>query len=140
MKHPMIERDVRQPDSCHNRRAIVHGTIRIGKRFLGKTAVDAHNEAKEFRTMSQNRSEAGLAVVGRLSEGYIILCKHNGDEYSFLVKSLGISVECPHCGATRCGPELAADSYFETTAANDDGSAASVRARPRTRIERAAAE
>jgi hypothetical protein len=135
----MVEQGVRQPDSCHNRHAIVHGTIRIGKRFLGKTAVDAHNEAKEFRTMSENRSEPGLAVVGRLPEGYIILCNHNGDEYSFLVRSLGISVECPHCGATRCGPELAADSYFET-AANDDGSAASVRARPRARIERAAAE
>lgn len=90
--------------------------------------------------MSQNRSEPGLAVVGRLPEGYIILCNHNGDQYSFLVKSLGISVECPHCGATRCGPDLAADSYFETSAANDDASPTSVRARPRARIERVAAE
>lgn len=90
--------------------------------------------------MSQNRTEAGLAVVGRLPEGYIILCKHNGDEYSFLVKSLGISVECPHCGATRCGPELAADSYFETPTANDDESPVVLRARPRARIERLAAE
>jgi hypothetical protein len=23
------------------------------------------------------------------------------------VKSLGISVECPHCGVTRCGADLA---------------------------------
>ena len=28
------------------------------------------------------------------------------------MKSLGISVECPHCGATRCGPDLAAESYL----------------------------
>jgi hypothetical protein len=90
--------------------------------------------------MSQNTTEAGLAVVGRLPEGYIILCNHKGDEYSFLVKSLGISVECPHCGATRCGPELAADSYLETPIANDDDSAADFDARPRARIERVAAE
>ena len=86
--------------------------------------------------MSQNRSEAGLAVVGRLPEGYIILCKHNGDEYSFLVRSLGISVECPHCGTTRCGPDLAAESYLETMTMGDDGFGA----RTPMRIERLAAE
>ena len=63
--------------------------------------------------MIEDRSDAGLTVVGRLPEGYIILCSQNGDEYSFLVKSLGISVECPHCGATRCGPELAAENYLD---------------------------
>jgi hypothetical protein len=61
--------------------------------------------------MSEDRNDAGLTVIGRLPEGYIILCSQNGDEYSFLVKSLGISVECPHCGATRCGPDLAAECY-----------------------------
>ena len=63
--------------------------------------------------MIEDRSDAGLTVIGRLPEGYIILCSQNGDEYSFLVKSLGISVECPHCGATRCGPELAAENYLD---------------------------
>lgn len=84
--------------------------------------------------MNQKRTEAGLSVVGRLPEGYIILCKHNGDEYSFLVKSLGISVECPHCGATRCGPELAAQSYLEC--AEGSGRVA----RPPLHMERLAAE
>jgi hypothetical protein len=46
-----------------------------------------------------------------LSEGYVILCRLKGDEYSFLTKTLGISVECPHCGATRHGVELAQE-YF----------------------------
>jgi hypothetical protein len=66
---------------------------------------------EDSNSMIADRSDAGLTVVGRLPEGYIILCSQNGDEYSFLVKSLGISVECPHCGATRCGPELAAENY-----------------------------
>jgi len=61
--------------------------------------------------MHEDRTDARLTVVGRLPEGYIVLCSENGEEYSFLVKSLGISVECPHCGATRCGPDLAAESY-----------------------------
>ncbi len=63
--------------------------------------------------MNEDRTDTRLSVVGRLPEGYVILCSQNGDEYSFLVKSLGISVECPHCGATRCGPELAAENYLE---------------------------
>jgi hypothetical protein len=86
--------------------------------------------------MSEHQTETGLAVIGRLPEGYIVLCKQNGDEYSFLVKTLGISVECPHCGATRCGPELAAESYFETTTMDD----AAFGVRPPPRIERLAAE
>jgi hypothetical protein len=46
----------------------------------------------------------GWLVAGLVTEGYVILCSQNGDEYSFLVKSLGISVECPHCGATDAAP------------------------------------
>ncbi|HUL05836.1 MAG TPA: hypothetical protein VLV76_05850 [Candidatus Acidoferrum sp.] len=72
--------------------------------------------------MKDDRIDARLSVVGRLPEGYVILCSQNGDEYSFLVKSLGISVECPHCGTTRCGPELAAESYGDARPADDDES------------------
>jgi hypothetical protein len=70
------------------------------------------NGGKDFIEMNEDRIDNRLAVIGRLPEGYIILCSQAGDEYSFLVKSLGISVECPHCGATRCGPELAAENYL----------------------------
>jgi hypothetical protein len=67
---------------------------------------------------NEERTEARLSIVGRLPEGYIVLCRQDGEEYSFLVKALGISVECPHCGATRCGPELAAESYLESANGN----------------------
>jgi hypothetical protein len=52
-----------------------------------------------------------LSIAGKLLEGYVILCSSDGDEYSFLAKILGISVECPHCGATRSSVELAQE-YF----------------------------
>jgi len=80
------------------------------------------SEERITLTMNEDRTDARLTVVGRLPEGYVVLCSQNGDEYSFLVKSLGISVECPHCGATRCGPELAAENYGEPQTADDDGS------------------
>ncbi len=67
---------------------------------------------------NEERTEARLTVVGRLPEGYIVLCRQDDEEYSFLVKALEISVECPHCGATRCGPELAAENYLETANGN----------------------
>jgi hypothetical protein len=58
-----------------------------------------------------DEAAAPLTVVGKLPQGYIILCGHHGDDYAFLVRSLGISVECPHCGATRCGPEMAQEYH-----------------------------
>jgi hypothetical protein len=42
--------------------------------------------------MKSNKASARLSVVGKLPEGYVILCRLNGDEYSFLTKTLGISV------------------------------------------------
>jgi hypothetical protein len=61
--------------------------------------------------MKNDHSSARLSIAGKLSEGYVILCRNGGDEYSFLTKTLGPSVECPHCGATRHGVELAQE-YF----------------------------
>lgn len=63
------------------------------------------------------RSASRLTVAGKLPEGYVILCNLDGDEYSFLVRLLGISVECPHCGVTRCGTELAEEYYLAKHAA-----------------------
>jgi hypothetical protein len=54
---------------------------------------------------------ARLSVAGKLPGGYVILCRTSGAEYNFLAKTLGISVECPHCGATRGGADLAQE-YF----------------------------
>jgi hypothetical protein len=62
--------------------------------------------------MKNSRTSGSLSVVGKLPEGYVILCRLNGDEYSFLAKALGISVECPHSGATRGGTDLAQEYYL----------------------------
>jgi hypothetical protein len=61
--------------------------------------------------MLNDQSSARLSIVGKLPGGYVILCRSGGDEYSFLARTLGLSVECPHCGATRYGVELAQE-YF----------------------------
>jgi hypothetical protein len=67
--------------------------------------------------MKSNKAPARLSVVGKLPEGYIVLCELDGGEHSFLAKSLGISVECPHCGTTRCGAELAQEYFLGRSAA-----------------------
>jgi hypothetical protein len=61
--------------------------------------------------MNRDKETGHLTVVGKLPEGYIILCELNGDEHSFLARNLGVSVECPHCGATCCSADLAQE-YF----------------------------
>jgi hypothetical protein len=66
---------------------------------------------RDVATMRKDGAVTHLTVVGKLPEGYIILCDVDGDEHSFLARSLGVSVECPHCGATRCSVELAQE-YF----------------------------
>lgn len=52
-----------------------------------------------------------LTLVGKVPEGHVILCGRSGDEHTFLIRSLGISVECPHCGAVRAGVDLAVEAY-----------------------------
>jgi hypothetical protein len=71
--------------------------------------------------MRDKRTAAPLTVVGKLPQGYIILCRHNGDDYAFLVRSLGISVECPHCGVTRCGAEMAQEYHVGPRRPSDRG-------------------
>jgi hypothetical protein len=68
-----------------------------------------------------NRTAAPLTVVGKLPQGYIILCRHDGADYAFLVRSLGISVECPHCGATRCGVDMAQEYHADPRGSGDRG-------------------
>jgi hypothetical protein len=71
--------------------------------------------------MRNNRTAAPLTVVGKLPQGYIILCCRHGDDYAFLVRSLGISVECPHCGMTRCGVEMAQEYHADRRSTADRG-------------------
>lgn len=53
-----------------------------------------------------------LSIEGKLPEGYVILCSRSGDEFSFLVRNLGLSVECPHCGTTVGSTDLALQYYL----------------------------
>jgi hypothetical protein len=60
------------------------------------------------------RPQRRLTLAGRVPQGHIILCAcDDADEHTFLVKSLGISVECPQCGTTRAGVDLAVEAYPE---------------------------
>lgn len=58
-----------------------------------------------------------LTLAGKVPEGHVILCGRPGDEHTFLIRSLGVSVECPHCGAVRAGVDLAVEAYPETAVA-----------------------
>lgn len=60
-----------------------------------------------------DRVTTRLTLAGKVPEGHVILCGRPGDEHTFLAKSLGISVECPHCGAVRAGVDLAVEAYPE---------------------------
>jgi len=53
-----------------------------------------------------------MSIEGRLPQGYVVLCSGNGSEYTFLQRTLGLSVECPHCGATSEGATLALQFYL----------------------------
>jgi len=53
-----------------------------------------------------------LTIEGQIPEGYVVLCRSRGGDFSFLVRNLGLSVECPHCGATAHSAELAMEYYL----------------------------
>lgn len=48
-----------------------------------------------------------MRLDARLPEGNI----GHGDEHSFLVRRLGLSVECPRCGQVALSVDLIADFY-----------------------------
>jgi hypothetical protein len=52
-----------------------------------------------------------MRLDARLPEGNIILCAGHGDEHSFLVRRLGLSVECPKCGQIALSANLIGDFY-----------------------------
>jgi len=49
---------------------------------------------------------------GKLPEGYVVICAPNGEPHSFVVRRLGVSVECPQCGRTALSANLIA-AYYE---------------------------
>lgn len=48
----------------------------------------------------------------RLPGGFVIVCADDRAEHSFLLRRLGPSIECPHCGRTALSSRLI-DAYYE---------------------------
>src|SRR5262245_40993466 len=65
------------------------------------------NSGASMATRSRSEMTKHLSIEGKLPEGYVIVCNRRGDEFSFLVRNLGLSVECPHCGTTVESTDLA---------------------------------
>lgn len=52
-------------------------------------------------------------VSKRPGGGYVVGCVcDDEDVHEFRVKNLGVSVECPNCGATAIGTELLTEYHF----------------------------
>lgn len=57
------------------------------------------------------RGRASMRLIARLSMGNVMLCVGNGNQHSFLVHRLGLSVECQTCGQIALSVDLLADFY-----------------------------
>jgi len=57
-------------------------------------------------------ASAPMYLDDRIPEGYVVICTGDGLEHSFVVRGLGLSVECPKCGRTALSPKLL-DAYYE---------------------------
>jgi hypothetical protein len=62
-------------------------------------------------TEKSTRGRVSMCLDARLPEGNVILCTGHGDEHSFLVRRLGLSVECPKCGRIALSVDLIAEFY-----------------------------
>lgn len=55
-----------------------------------------------------------MRIDGRLPEGLVVLCPRC--DVAFLVPRLGLSVECPTCGATELGTDLMTEFLLRNAA------------------------
>jgi hypothetical protein len=76
--------------------------------FNAKTSI--WEEAMSI-TDESARGRKSMHLDARLPEGNVILCTGHGDEHSFLVRRLGLSVECPNCGQIALSVNLIVDFY-----------------------------
>ncbi len=53
-----------------------------------------------------------MRVDGKISAGYAIVCNCGA---AFAVERLGDAVECPECGHTKLGVDIAAEYYLDTS-------------------------
>jgi hypothetical protein len=54
---------------------------------------------------------ASMYLDTRIPEGQVVVCTCAGEEHSFMVARLGVSVECPTCGRTALSANLIDDYY-----------------------------
>jgi hypothetical protein len=52
-----------------------------------------------------------MYLDGRLPEGHVVICAPSCEPHSFLVRRLGVSVECPQCGRTALSADLIVAYY-----------------------------
>ena len=71
-------------------------------------------------------------VSKRPGGGYVIGCICDEDDvHEFRVKKLGLSVECPNCGATAIGTELLTAFHLQGAPESGASAAATVAGGPR---------
>src|SRR5262245_21724482 len=80
------------------------------------------------------RGRVTMRLDARLPQGSIIICTGTGDEHSFLVHRLGLSVECPTCGQIGLSVDLVADCYKRQMEASSDRTTVGTEA-PSARLE-----
>src|SRR5262245_55258247 len=59
-------------------------------------------------------STSPIYLDDHLPDGYVFVCSHTGSEYSFILRRLGPSIECPRCDHTALSAELL-DAYYKRT-------------------------
>ncbi|MGF1609010.1 MAG: hypothetical protein ACFCUQ_06415 [Kiloniellales bacterium] len=50
-----------------------------------------------------------MYIDDKLAEGYVVVCDGGGEQHSFLVRNLSLSVQCPSCGKVELSVDLATD-------------------------------
>jgi len=65
------------------------------------------------------RGRASMRMLARLSLGNVVLCAGHGKPHSFLVRRLGLSVQCPTCGQAALSVDLLAEFYRPRVHATD---------------------
>lgn len=64
-----------------------------------------------------------MRVDGKISAGYAIVCNCGA---AFAAERLGVAVECPECGHTELGVDVAADYYLRSSRATISRSGAAI--------------
>jgi hypothetical protein len=67
--------------------------------------------ASQMASSVRAAAPASMYLDTRIPEGHVLVLTCAGEEHSFLVARLGVSVECPTCGRTALSASLIDDYY-----------------------------